>query len=144
MYYVGIDTGTHTGFAVWNNRTRQFESIEEYKLYKALEKCHELRKRAEAEGTRVCIRVEDARQRTWFGKPMPREEERKKLQGVGMVKRDCNIWEEFLTDYKFEFQMVAPKNNATKLSADQFKAITGWKERTNEHKRDAAMLVFGF
>lgn len=144
MYYVGIDTGTHTGFAVWNNRTRQFESIEEYKLYKALEKCQELRKRAEAEGTRVCIRVEDARLRTWFGKPMPREEERKKLQGVGMVKRDCNIWEEFLTDYKFEFQMVAPKNNATKLSADQFKAITGWKERTNEHKRDAAMLVFGF
>lgn len=144
MYYVGIDTGTHTGFAVWNNRTRQFESIEEYKLYKALETCQELRKRAEAEGTRVCIRVEDARLRTWFGKPMPREEERKKLQGVGMVKRDCNIWEEFLTDYKFEFQMVAPKNNATKLSADQFKAITGWKERTNEHKRDAAMLVFGF
>lgn len=144
MYYVGIDTGTHTGFAVWNNRTRQFESIDEFKLYKALEKCHELRKRAEAEGTRICIRVEDARLRTWFGKPMPREEERKKLQGVGMVKRDCNIWEEFLTDYEFEYQMVAPKNNATKLSADQFKAITGWKERTNEHKRDAAMLVFGF
>jgi len=31
----------------------------------------------------------------------------------------------------------------TKLTADQFKRITGWHGRTNEHGRDAAMLVFG-
>lgn len=144
MYYVGIDTGTHTGFAVWNNKTRQFETIEELMLYQALRRVEELRNRAASEGTRVVIRVEDARQRTWFGKPISREEERKKLQGVGMVKRDCNIWEEFLENEGYEYQMVAPKDNATKLSSEQFKAITRWKDRTNEHKRDAAMLVFGF
>ena len=31
----------------------------------------------------------------------------------------------------------------TKLSAEQFRRITGWTEQTNEHGRDAAMLVFG-
>ena len=144
MYYVGIDTGSHTGFAVWDTRERRFESIDEFKLYKAMDRCRELRERAEAEGSRVCVRVEDARQRTWFGNNVSRDEERKRLQGVGMVKRDCNIWEEYLTDEGFDFQMVPPKNNATKLSAAQFAAITGWPGRTNEHKRDAAMLVFGF
>ncbi len=143
MYYVGIDTGTHTGYAVWDNRKREFVTIEELPIWQALKRVVELRKQAEEEGTTVRIRVEDARLRKWY-KPMSREEERKKLQGVGMVKRDCNIWEGFLEEYKFEFQMVAPKDNATKLSQEQFKAITGYKKQTNEHKRDAAMLVFGF
>ena len=75
---------------------------------------------------------------------MTREEERKKLQGVGSVKRDASIWEDYLTDLGIEFEMVAPKRNVTKLSQDRFKAMTGWKNRTNEHGRDAAMLVFGF
>jgi len=144
MIYVGIDTGTHTGMAVWDNRLRTFLSIDEFQIHVALEKCLELKEKAESDGVKLLIRVEDARQRTWFGKPISREEERKKLQGVGMVKRDCNIWEEFLTDKGFEFQMVPPKNNATKLDADRFKVITGYQGRTNEHKRDAAMLVFGF
>jgi len=144
MIYVGIDTGTHTGMAVWDNRNRCFLSIDEYQIHTAMEKCMELKEKADQEGIKLVIRVEDARQRTWFGNVVSREEERKKLQGVGMVKRDCNIWEEFLTDKGFEFQMVPPKHNATKLDADRFRLITGYQGRTNEHKRDAAMLVFGF
>lgn len=144
MYYVGIDTGTHTGYAVWDNFKRRFVTIEELPIHQALRRVLELREQAAQEGTKICVRVEDARKRTWFGAPMSREEERKKLQGVGMVKRDCNIWEAFLEDEGFDFQMVAPKNNATKLKAPQFKAITGYEGQTNEHKRDAAMLVFGF
>ena len=81
---------------------------------------------------------------------MSREEERKRLQGVGSVKRDASVWEDFLTDLVKEFgsildfQMVAPKNNKTKLSSNQFNTYTNWNRRTNEHGRDAAMLVFGF
>ena len=37
----------------------------------------------------------------------------------------------------------APKDNKTKLNADQFSRITKWEGRTNEHGRDAAMLIFG-
>ena len=73
-----------------------------------------------------------------------REEERKKLQGVGSVKRDATIWEDFLKDLGVKFEMVAPKMNVTKLTQETFKRYTGWKKLTNEHGRDAAMLVFGY
>ena len=89
--------------------------------------------------------MEDPRQRTWFGtERMTREEERKRLQGVGSVKRDATIWEDYLTELGVEFEMVAPKRNTTKMSQEYFKQLTGWKKQTNEHSRDAAMLVFGF
>ena len=68
---------------------------------------------------------------------------RKRLQGVGSVKRDASIWEGFLSDLGVWFEMVAPKRNVTKISHESFVNITKWKGRTNEHKRDAAMLVFG-
>ena len=99
---------------------------------------------ADQEGVRLYVRVEDPRQRTWFGtENMTREEERKKLQGVGSVKRDASIWEGFLSDMGVWFEMVAPKRNLTKITHETFVNITKWKGRTNEHKRDAAMLVFG-
>ena len=93
----------------------------------------------------LVVRVEDPRQRTWFGtERMTREEERKKLQGVGSVKRDATILEDFLKDLGVKFEMVAPKMNVTKLTQETFKRYTGWKKLTNEHGRDAAMLVFGY
>ena len=97
----------------------------------------------------MVVRVEDPRQRTWFGtERMSREQERKKLQGVGSVKRDASIWDDYLSDLckskaNIKYEMVAPKRNVTKLTGESFKAITKWQGRTNEHNRDAAMLVFG-
>jgi hypothetical protein len=38
---------------------------------------------------------------------------------------------------------LPPAKGATKLDPDFFKALTGWKKRTSEHARDAAMIVFG-
>lgn len=143
MIYIGIDTGVNTGVAVWDNRQRTFLQIETMKIHKAMELVRDYKVVAATDHTKLVVRVEDARQRTWYGYTTP-QKDRAKLQGVGSVKRDCTIWEDFLSDMKVEFQMVAPKNNATKMSADSFKAITGWKKPTNEHNRDAAMLVFGF
>lgn len=143
MYYIGIDTGTNTGFAIWDNRQEKFLAVSCLKIHVAMREVERIVNQAAREGTRVCVRVEDARKRDWFGARMTREEERAKLQGVGSVKRDCSIWEDFLEDLGVDFQMVHPKNIATKMKAEPFKYITKWEERTNEHSRDAAMLVFG-
>lgn len=143
MYYIGIDTGVNTGIAVWDNKQRSLLEVETVKIHKAMELVEQYQAKASFEGTKLIVRVEDARKRTWFGYNTP-QKDRAKLQGAGSVKRDCTIWEDYLTDLGVEFQMVAPKNNATKLTADRFQVITGWKKRTNEHGRDAAMLVFGF
>ena len=90
----------------------------------------------------VEVYFEDARQRKWYGTRTAKED-RNKLQGAGSVKRDCAIWEEALTDWGIEWHAVAPKNNYTKMTAEAFRRLTGWTERTNEHGRDAAMLVWG-
>ncbi len=42
------------------------------------------------------------------------------------------------------FEMVHPIKGATKLKANFFKKITGITERTNEHSRDAFMLIYKF
>lgn len=142
--HIGIDTGTHTGIAVWDSRAGVFRSIEDMPIHKAMEMVAHYKEIAAQEGARLYVRVEDPRQRTWFGtERMSREEERKKLQGVGSVKRDASIWNDYLKDLGVWYEMVAPKRNVTKLTHEGFVAITKWKGRTNEHKRDAAMLVFG-
>ena len=73
-----------------------------------------------------------------------RDEERKMLQGVGSVKRDAKIWEDFLTDIGIPFEMTHPKNSVTKLNDLSFRKLTKYSKRTSEHSRDAAMLVFGY
>lgn len=143
MIYVGIDTGVSTGFAIWDKSQKALTEVKTLKIHQAMDRIRELT--AVYLKKEICVRVEDPRQRTWFGtERMTRDEERKKLQGVGSVKRDATIWEEFLTDLGVEFEMVAPKRNRTKLDQETFVAYTKWKKRTSEHARDAAMLVYGF
>ena len=59
------------------------------------------------------------------------------------VGKIATIWEEFCTDYEIAFRALPPAKGGTKLNPDYFKALTGWKKRTSEHARDAAMIVFG-
>ena len=139
MTLIGIDTGVHTGFAVYDTDLKALIYVKEYPIHRAMD----LVKRLFDDGSDIKVRFEDARKRTWFGYHTAKED-RARLQGAGSVKRDCQIWEDYLTDLRIPFEMVAPKDNATKLTAEQFRRITGYEGKTNEHGRDAAMLVYGF
>jgi len=132
MKYIGIDIGTETGIAIWDGINKAFDSIETMTITRAMEKVRELHRQ-----TDVAVYIEDARLRTWFGNAG-----REKLQGAGSIKRDSKIWEDFCQEQGLNYQMIPPKNNVTKLDADQFHRWTGWDRRTSEHARDAAMLVF--
>jgi hypothetical protein len=134
-YYIGIDPGTKTGFALWDSQERKFITIETTDIHIAFEVINNLDE--EIILSQTFFRVEDARQRQWFGKAGTEQ-----LQGAGSIKRDCKIWEDFLNDRKANYEMVAPKNNKTKLSSELFERMTKYKGRTSEHGRDAAMLVF--
>ena len=130
MIYIGIDPGVNTGVAVWDSTVKKFLSIETMAILEAISKVNVYRD--------AVIIIEDARQRKWFG-----NSGKERLQGAGSIKRDCQIWQEFLESNEITHYWVAPKNNKTKLDAMQFKQITGYVERTNVHGRDAAMLVYG-
>ena len=133
---IGIDTGVNTGFAVAADRGNggELEQVESLSITQAMEKVKEIIEKWGNEN--VCLYIEDARQRTWFTGG------REKAQGVGSVKRDAQIWEDWCTEQDIKFVLVHPAANATKKKATDFKRMTGWIGRTNEHARDAAMLVF--
>lgn len=139
MIYIGIDTGVHTGLAIYDSEKKVLSEVKTVKIHEAMLLVGTMKEN----GYKIRVRFEDARKRTWFGTHSARED-RARLQGAGSVKRDCQIWEDYLKEIDVDFEMVAPKYNATKMSAESFKRLTGFQGRTNEHGRDAAMLVYGF
>ena len=132
---VGLDPGVHTGFAVWSRAEQRLTTVETLGITQAMTL---IRTMADAEALHS-VRFEDARLRTWFG-----ARGREALQGAGSIKRDCSIWQEFLSGLVgVPFLPVSPQSKGAKLDAAAFKRLTGWQGRTSEHGRDAAMLVWG-
>lgn len=135
---IGIDPGVKTGIAAINRNIKIAESMP---IHAAMKFVSDLANK----GFDTHIRVEDARKRKWFG-----HNSSAKSQGAGSIKRDCKIWEDFLNDLKdiskqtITFEMIHPVKGATKINAKMFKQITGIEKRTNEHARDAFMLIHGF
>ena len=133
---IGIDPGTNTGFAVWNRPAREFMEILSCAIHQAMDRIIDYHDR---EGEGLFVRFEDARLRTWFGKSG-----QEIWKGAGSIMRDCSIWQAFLEDHEIHFASMAPRIGLTKLDAVRFEAITGWQGKTNNHGRDAAMLVYGY
>lgn len=133
---IGIDTGVNTGFAVAIDvgNGGDLQKVECLSITQAMANINELV--IEHGKENIKLYIEDARLRTWFTGG------REKAQGVGSVKRDAQIWESWCKEQDLNYIMIHPKANATKTKADVFKKRTGWSGRTNEHARDAAMLVF--
>ena len=132
MLMIGIDPGKHTGIAIYNTGMKELILCSTLLIHKAMDVISAL------DHSDVFVRVEDARLRKWFGK-----DAYLKKQGAGSIKRDCTIWEDFLNDKKIPHEMIHPLKGSTKLSTEMFFNITGYKGRTSNHARDAAMLVFG-
>jgi len=161
MQVVGIDPGLNTGFAVKQFGPTgtpsffmgEFVAVKSLPIHKAQAEAKAL---IEADPQTLFL-VEDARQRTWYGEAEKAiylkiksgrkltEQElsiyKGQLQGSGSIRRDCTIWEDYLTDIGAKFIMQAPKSKKTKVSSDFFKRAANWNARTNEHGRDAGMMV---
>ncbi|WP_336143315.1 MULTISPECIES: hypothetical protein [unclassified Acinetobacter] len=139
MIRVGIDCGVKTGFAVAEKGV--LNRVETLTITKAMEEVKELH----GQHPDLIVRIEDARLRTWFGSTDARQAKSGAgvREGVGSVKRDCSIWEQFCIEQNIKYELVHPAANMTKTKSEYFNRITGWVGRTSEHSRDAAMLVYG-
>jgi hypothetical protein len=133
---IGIDPGVKTGLAFVDGETGNLLRVETHGILQAMQEIQNF-KTVNA-STQTEILIENPNKRKWFGNTG-----RELLQGAGSIKRDYSIWLEFFKLYGFTFTEVDPKNNRTKLRAAAFCNLTKWKGATNEHSRDAAMLVFG-
>lgn len=131
-FIIGIDPGVKTGLACYVDGELWMDVVTISRamfVLVAIKAEHEIKK----------VIVEDARKRKWFGKRTSGKE-----QGAGSIKRDCQIWDDFLTEYNLPFEMKHPIKGGTKVSKKLFEQywkgykITG---KNNEHTRDAAMLI---
>ena len=138
MLVAGIDPGLHTGLAVWDTSSRQFLEIRCSGIVDAMDYLDRLR----AEKGIGLVVFEDARQRTWIPRERDLAQMKGRAMGAGSVKRDCSIWEEWCKARQVQYIASRPKNGMTKLTDAYFRGITGYDRRTNNHGRDAAMLVF--
>lgn len=140
-YYIGIDCGVNTGICVYSSEAKLIRHIATVRIHEAMEG---IKFWCQTNPGDVFVRVEDARKRTWIPWQKDEKAERGKREGAGSVKRDAIIWEDYLEFLKVPFEMVAPKNNKTKVDANYFKKLTSYVGSTSEHARDAAMLVYGY
>jgi hypothetical protein len=136
MILIGIDPGTKTGVAVWDTQKKAFDLIETAFIHDALTivsmlKCY---------SPSIEVYVEDPNSWKPFGNNV---QARAKLQGAGSIKRDFAIWRDFCKDQEITLHPVKLQGTIKKVDAGYFEKLTGWKDRTSEHARDAAMLVFG-
>jgi hypothetical protein len=60
---------------------------------------------------------------------------------VGSVIREAELLIEYLSDREMEYIIQKPLGKKTSA---QFKRITGWDGRSNQHTRDAALLAWGY
>lgn len=135
MRLLAVDPGVTTGLALYCTERRKLLRVWSSGCVDALFEAADMH----AQGELQRLVIEDARLRTgYFG-----ERSRHKLQGAGSVKRDCGIWTELAARLGVPLQSISPRDKGRKLDSAEFKRLTGWDERTNEHARDAAMLVFG-
>lgn len=134
-FYIGIDTGTNTGFALYSKIEHKLLDVRTLLIHEAFEAVMQYHNMY---GDALFVRFEDARLRTWFA-----NKSRESLQGAGSIKRDCRIWDDFLKAKGIHYASMAPKRGMTKLDPKKFKMFTGWDGLTSNHARDAAMLVFG-
>lgn len=131
---VGIDPGVDTGFAIWDAEAQALRDVSTESIVSAMLRVQAL----QAEGSLHSVTYEDARLRTWFG-----SKGREALQGAGSIKRDCQVWAEWLAHIGCPYRAVSPRAKGAKVDASTFARLTNWTKRTSNHGRDAAMLVLG-
>lgn len=145
ILYIGIDTGSYTGVAFWHKIDRKMELMQFTSHSEAMLYLHEKLKTVASH--LVKFRIEDARLTTKYSKRIPKhllKDNAAKIQGVGYVKAYSKDWEAFCKNGGYDYELVAPQQSVTKTSPEYFEKLTGIKTlKTQSHKRDAGMLVFG-
>lgn len=157
MIYIGIDPGKKTGFAVWNGKARDFEEIETFDFWGAIYRILDWKRWPERTQD-LCVVIEATHlnpsmhaKTIGITKAMEHLPESARMsslmkiaQNVGGNKREAELFVEFAKKHDIMVIEAKPtRKSVTKITAEKFKIWTGWDGRTNEHSRDAAMLVFG-
>lgn len=134
---IGIDPGTKTGFAVANADTGELRQIETLDFWSAYHRVRTLS--FEHTVVEVVIEVPDTKHVWHKGASGPAALQRQGVN-VGSVIREAQLLADGIEESGLPVTRVKPRG---KQPVDKFQAYTGWATGTNQHERDAALLVYG-
>lgn len=160
-FFVGIDPGEDTGYAIWLRGAQggSFTEVTSLDFWTTVMRLAELKNVVcPQHGAKlvVCIEasnlnpsmhagtLEGLRKRTDLNQSQRESIAMNIAQKVGGVKREATLLQRWCEIHNVECRAVKPTGASnTKMPSDRFNKLTGWNKRTNEHGRDAAMLVWG-
>jgi hypothetical protein len=135
MLIYGIDPGASTGLAVFDGgRLLRLETHSPESIMGVLAKTP----------PRLLIFEDSRLQQHVWSRGVTARVMQKVSRDIGRIDAWCIQLEALCIRNYIDFLPVSPRAKGSKLSAKEFKAFTGWRERCNQHERDAAMVAWPF
>lgn len=147
-HFLGIDPGVNTGAALWNAEERRFLFVTAFSFWEMVDEIYRKHVELLLAGKHLMAVIENPRAISAMYRGNYDDKEGRirtsVAQDIGSNKRDCQLMVEFCKRNNVLHREITPgKHSGSKMKAEAFKSYTKWPERTNQHGRDAAMLVFG-
>ncbi len=138
-FFLGLDPGRQTGWAVWDAAREVFVEILTADFWKAYAMVQTYRP------AHCCIVIEMPSGATYdhdLDQTPDKARRREKVsRNVGSVQREAQLLAEGLDRLGYTVRRIRPRQS--KLGARAFRRLTSYAGRTSQHGRDAGMLVFG-
>lgn len=137
MRVIGIDPGLNTGIAIYEDgKLTELLTIEPINLADIF---------SHYSGEPLFIAFEDSRLQSHIWIPSQSKGVAANIaRKIGMVDAWCYMIERLCENYDVAYMRISPKAKGEKLNAEDFKRITGWDGKSNQHERDAAMVAWQF
>ena len=136
MVLIGIDPGSNTGAALYRDgELRALRTIAPVEIHALILKL-----------VPDVVVFEDSRlqSRVWTGNKLRPGAASKVARDVGRIDAWCDLIEAVCKPLRISCHGVSPKGKGSKLDADQFRQVTGWVGRSNQHERDSAMVAWPY
>jgi hypothetical protein len=136
MIIIGIDPGVVNGYSLYDTKEGKLCVVTSGKTWQIITWL----KIQQELSSEIIVYIEDPT--TW--RPFKGSKDQShRLKAAGSVTARFRAILEYLEDNSINFVRVPIQGNAKKMSSDMFVKVTGWDGRTNEHGRDAALLIYG-
>jgi len=128
---IGIDPGSHTGVAICE--MGKLVKVYETDFWGAIDAINE------ADETDFVIIEMPTSKHVWHNEATNKKAIQRTGVNVGSALREAELLITYLVKNNIKHCVQKPMG---KLDKDQFKKLTGWTQRTNQHMRDSAVLCY--
>jgi hypothetical protein len=146
QYCLGIDSGEKTGMALYCRKRKKMVDLRTVDFWQSITYLMELQIDIGRDNLEIFVEDSEYHKGLYakrkYGNSMAVQI--KISEGVGRNKQDNRRLKQWLELNHIPFRAVIPgRESCTKMDQITFKKLTGWAESSNEHERDAALLVWG-